>query len=102
MFEQYLPNATYINRPGQINAWDNQDFVDAVNATGRKKLIISGVSTDVCLTFVSLSALAAGYDVYAVIDASGTWSPMMNTLATARMVQAGVIPMTFFATVAEL
>ena len=69
-----LPEATIVHRPGEINAWDNQDFVAAVKETGRKKLLIAGISTEVCLAFVSLSARDAGYDVYAVIDASGTWS----------------------------
>src|SRR5690606_13994575 len=62
------PDAPYIPRPGEINAWDNADFKAAVEATGRKKLIIAGVSTDVCVLFPALSALAEGYDVYAVID----------------------------------
>jgi nicotinamidase-related amidase len=71
-------------------------------AANRTKLIISGVSTDVCLAFVSLSALAAGFEVYAVVDASGTFSPLMKDLAIARMVQAGIYPMTFFAVTGEL
>jgi nicotinamidase-related amidase len=76
-----LPKAKVIRRPGQINAWDNQDFVTAVTALGVKNLVIAGISTDVCLTFVSLSAKAAGYNVYAVVDASGTFSSMMSNLA---------------------
>jgi hypothetical protein len=67
-----------------------------------KKLIISGISTDVCVAFAALSAIELGYDAYAVIDASGTFSPMMSTLAQSRMVQAGVIPMTWFAVGCEL
>jgi nicotinamidase-related amidase len=62
-----------VHRPGEINAWDNEDFVAAVKKTGRKKLLIAGISPEVCLAFVSLSARDAGYDVYAVLDASGTW-----------------------------
>jgi nicotinamidase-related amidase len=74
-----LPEATIVHRPGEINAWDNKDFVAAVKKTGRKKLLIAGISTEVCLAFVSLSARDAGYDVYAVLDASGTWNKLVET-----------------------
>ncbi|WP_245238998.1 isochorismatase family protein [Methylobacterium platani] len=53
-----FPDAPFIARPGQINAWDNPDFVAAVKATGRKQLIIAGVVTEVCVAFVALSAIA--------------------------------------------
>jgi nicotinamidase-related amidase len=55
-----LPEATIVHRPGEINAWDNKDFVAAVKKTARKKLLIAGISTEVCLAFVSLSARDAG------------------------------------------
>lgn len=97
-----IPNATIISRPGEINAWDNEEFKSAVESLGVKKLIIAGVSTDVCLTFLTLSVLDAGYDAYAVIDSSGTFSPMMSDLAVLRMVQAGAVPMTWFAVGCEL
>jgi len=99
---QNLPNATVVKRPGEINAWDNADFVDAVKATGRKKLIIAGVSTDVCVSLLALAATAAGYEVYAVIDASGTWNKLVQEISVARMVKAGVEPMTWVAVAAEL
>ena len=89
-----LPGATIVHRPGKINAWDNKDFVTAVRKTERKKLLIAGISTEVCLAFVSLSARDAGYDVYAVLDASGTWNKLVEEAAIARMVQAGIVPMT--------
>ena len=89
-----LPDAPVIKRPGEINAWDNADFVAAVEATGRKKLIIAGVSTDVCVALAALAAQADGYEVYAVIDASGTWNKLVQEIAVARMVKAGVEPMT--------
>src|SRR6266849_817221 len=54
--------------PG-VNAWDEQRFVDAVKATGRKNLIVTGISTDVCLAFPAIAALADGFQSYAVIDA---------------------------------
>src|SRR4051794_2202454 len=58
-----FPDAPFIPRPGQINAWDNADFVKAVNATGRKQLIIAGVVTDVCVAFPTLCALQEGFQV---------------------------------------
>ncbi|CAB3803040.1 putative hydrolase YcaC [Paraburkholderia ultramafica] len=97
-----LPDAPVIHRPGEINAWDNSEFVEAVRKTGRKKLIVAGVSTEVCVAFVALSAIRAGYEVYAVIDASGTWNKLVQEVAVTRMAQAGVVPMTWVAVGAEL
>lgn len=99
---EILPDAPIVHRPGQINAWDCEDFVEAVKKLGRKKLIMAGVSTDVCLTFASISALKDGYEVQAVLDASGTWSNLVAQVATQRMVQAGVVPTTWVAVAAEL
>ncbi len=99
---ELLPNAPVVHRPGQINAWDNADFVEAVKKTGRKKLIVAGVSTEVCVAFVALSAVKEGFEVYAVIDASGTWNKLVQEVAVARMVQAGVQPITWVAVGAEL
>lgn len=99
---QGLPNATIVARPGEINAWDNAEFVAAVGKTGRKKLLVAGISTEVCLAFVALSAKQAGYDVYAVLDASGTWDKRVEDAAIARMVQVGVVPMTWVGVGAEL
>jgi len=97
-----LPNAPIIARPGEINAFDNPDFKSAVENTGRKKLIIAGVSTDVCVAFSALAAVELGYDVHAVIDASGTWNKLVQRTAVARMVQAGVTPTNWVAVAAEL
>ena len=97
-----LAEATIVHRPGEINAWDNKDFVAAVEKTGRKKLLIAGISTEVCLAFVSLSAREAGHDVYAVLDASGTWNKLVEEAAIARMVQAGIVRMTWVGVGAEL
>lgn len=99
---EILPDAPIIHRPGQINAWDSEEFVEAVKKLGRKKLIMAGVSTDVCLAFAAISAIKAGYEAYAVVDASGTWNQLVAQTATLRMVQAGVIPMTWVAVAAEL
>jgi nicotinamidase-related amidase len=86
------PNAKYVPRKGEISAWDNADFVKAVEATGKKTLVIAGVWTSVCVAFPAVQAKADGYKVYAVIDASGDVSQMATDAAVARMAQAGVIP----------
>lgn len=87
------PHAQYIARRGEINAWDNEDFVAAVKKTGRKTLIIAGTITSVCMAFPSIAAVSEGYRVFAVIDASGTYSKMAQEITLARIVQAGVVPM---------
>jgi nicotinamidase-related amidase len=99
---EILPDAPVIHRPGQINAWDHEEFVAVVKKTGRQKLILAGVSTDVCLAFAAISAVNDGFDVYAVLDASGTWSPLVAQVAALRMMQAGVVPITWVAVAAEL
>ena len=97
-----FPTAPYIARPGQINAWDNEDFVKAVKATGKKQLIIAGTITSVCMAFPSIAAVADGYQVFAVIDASGTYSKMAEEITLARMLQAGVVPIDTAAVASEL
>lgn len=96
------PNAPYIARPGQINAWDNEDFVKAVKATGKKQLIVAGVVTEVCVAFPVLSALAEGYDVFVITDASGTFNSMTQQAAWSRMEQAGAQLLTWFGAACEL
>ncbi|BBP83299.1 hydrolase [Pseudomonas sp. Pc102] len=97
-----FPDAPYIPRPGQINAWDNADFVSAVKATGRKQLIIAGVVTDVCVAFPTLSALEEGFEVFVVTDASGTFNPVVRDAALDRMSQAGAQLMNWFSVGCEL
>lgn len=96
------PHAVYVGRKGEINAWDNPDFVDAVKATGKKTLIIAGTITSVCMAFPAISAVADGYRVFVVIDASGTYSKMAQEITLARVVQAGVVPMDMAAVASEL
>jgi nicotinamidase-related amidase len=96
------PDAKYVPRKGEISAWDNADFVDAVQATGRKTLIIAGVWTSVCVAFPALEALADGYTVYFVTDASGDMSEMASCTTLARLTQAGCIPVTTNVVVSEL
>ena len=100
--KELFPDAPYIPRPGQINAWDNSDFVEAIKATGRKQLIMAGVVTDVCVTFPALSAIAEGFDVFVVTDASGTFDQTVQQAAWARMSAAGVQLMNWFSVACEL
>jgi nicotinamidase-related amidase len=99
---EYAPHAQYVARKGEINAWDNPDFVAAVKATGKKQLIIAGTITSVCMAFPSIAAAYDGYQVFAVIDASGTYSKMAQEITLARVVQAGVVPMDTAAVCSEL
>jgi nicotinamidase-related amidase len=100
--KELFPDAPYIARPGQINAWDNEDFVAAIKKTGRKQLIIAGVVTDVCVAFPALSAIAEGFDVFVVTDASGTFDKTVQQAAWARMNAAGVQLMNWFSVACEL
>ena len=96
------PHAKYVARKGEINAWDNPDFVAAVKATGRKTLIIAGTITSVCMAFPAISAVQDGYKVFVVIDASGTYSKMAQEITLARVVQAGIVPMDTAAVASEI
>ena len=96
-----LPGISIINRT-TVNAFDEPRFAKAVEATGRKKLIIAGVSTEVCLAFPAIHATAIGYDAYAVIDASGTFSETKRITGLLRMVQAGVIVADYAAVAVEM
>lgn len=96
------PHAQYVARKGQINAWDNPDFVAAVKATGKKQLIIAGTITSVCMAFPAISAIAEGYQVFVVVDASGTYSKMAQEITLARVVQAGAVPMDTAAVASEI
>ncbi len=98
---QSAPHAVYVPRKGEVNAWDNEDFVKAVRATGRKTLIMAGVWTSVCVMFPALDAKAAGFKVYAVIDASGDPSELSSRTTLARFIQAGVIPTSTNAVLSE-
>jgi nicotinamidase-related amidase len=97
-----FPDAPYIARPGQINAWDNEDFVKAVKATGKKQLIIAGVVTEVCVAFPVLDAIEAGFEVFVITDASGTFNELTRDSAWHRMTAAGAQLMTWFGMACEL
>jgi nicotinamidase-related amidase len=77
-----------------MNSWEDAKLVEAVVATGRKKLIMAALWTEVCLTFPALEALQAGYEVYAVEDASGGTSVAAHNAAMRRIEQAGAVPVT--------
>jgi nicotinamidase-related amidase len=96
------PAAPVIRRPGQISAWDNPEFVAAVKATGRKKLIMAGVTTDVCLAFPAMQAVDDGFEVYGVIDASGAHDFATQSMAVQRLAAHGVTPVTWLMVAAEL
>ena len=99
---QIAPHAVYVPRKGEVNAWDNEDFVKTVRATGRKTLIMAGVWTSVCVMFPALDATVAGFKVYAVMDASGDPSEMASRTSLARFAQGGVIPTTTNAVLSEV
>lgn len=96
------PHAKYVARRGEINAWDNPEFVAAVKETGRNTLIIAGTITSVCMAFPSISAIQDGYKVFAVVDASGTYTKMAQEITLARVVQAGAVPIDTGAVASEI
>ena len=96
------PNAPVIRRPGQISAWDNEDFVAAVKATGRKNLIMAGVTCEVCLAYPAMQAIADGFNVYGAIDASGSPDAATREMTVARLVAQGVTPVTWLMVGSEL
>ena len=90
--QEAAPHAVYVPRKGEVNAWDNALFVKTVRETGKKTIIMAGVWTSVCVMFPALDAKAAGFKVYAVMDASGDPSEFASRTTLARFTQAGVIP----------
>lgn len=100
-FATAAPHARYIGRKGEVSAWENEDFRNAVRASGKKTLVIAGVWTSVCVAFPALQARAEGYKVYAVIDASGDRSETAQRATVQRMAQVGIIPVTTNVVLAE-
>jgi len=96
------PQAVFVPRQGEVNAWDNDLFVKTVRDTGKKTLIMAGVWTSVCVMFPALDAKAAGFNVYAVVDASGDPSEMASRTTLARFTQAGIVPTSTNAVICEL
>ena len=87
-----FPDVAPVNRMGNLNAMDDPRFAEAVKATGRHKLILSGITTDFCLVYPALSLIAAGYHVFIAVDASGSWTKEINDWALQRLIQAGATP----------
>ncbi len=84
-----------------MNSWEDKNFVAAVEKTRRKKIVMAALWTEVCLAFPAISAIQAGYEVYAVIDASGASTIEAHKMAIKRMTQAGVIPVTWLQVLCE-
>jgi nicotinamidase-related amidase len=103
-FQQILPEAfaKRIRRPGIVNAMDDAEFNKAVKATGRKKLFVAGVTTEICLTFAVLVMLEEGYEVQVSADASASWSKLGNDVALRRMENAGAVITTVDQIISEL
>jgi nicotinamidase-related amidase len=97
-----FPNIEIIRRPGVINAWRWPAFRKAVDDTKRKKLIIAGISDSTCLQFPSLDAVIEGFDVHAIIDASGAVSVLEREATVATLTQAGVKVRNWWSVGAEL
>jgi nicotinamidase-related amidase len=98
---EMFPDAPTILRPGPISAWDDPNFVKAVEGLGRKKLIMAGVTIDVCLMFPVQQAIAAGFEVYAVYDTSGCWDQLSELTSIMRLIQMGAIVCNSLAVVAD-
>ena len=96
-----FPDQKPIDRTS-MNSWEDKNFVAAIEKTGKKKIVMAALWTEVCLAFPAISAIKAGFEVYAVIDASGASSVEAHEIAIKRMVQAGVIPVTWLQVLCEL
>lgn len=96
-----IPDVKPIVR-SKINAWDDPRVVDAIARTGRRQLVIAGVSLEICATYPALSAKAQGHDVRVVLDASGTFSEAKRTVGLMRLAGAGVVVMDYASVAVEM
>jgi nicotinamidase-related amidase len=85
-----------------VNSWEDIEFVQAVHATGRRKLIICALWTEICMAFTALDALREGYEVYPVVDAIGGTSPEAHRAGLDRVIQAGGQPISWVSLAVEL
>jgi nicotinamidase-related amidase len=99
--QELFPEQKPIDRTW-INAWEDPRVVDAVKKTGRKKVIMAALWSEICLAMPAIQAAGEGYEVYAVTDASGGVSAEAHEMAVHRMVMAGVVPITWMAVAGEL
>jgi nicotinamidase-related amidase len=97
---EVFPGQAPIERTS-MNSWEDATLVAAVEQTGRKKLVLAGLWTEVCVVFPALQALAAGYEVYVVEDACGGTSVAAHTAAMQRLIQAGAVPVTWLQVLLE-
>ncbi|MDQ0061616.1 hydrolase [Paenibacillus harenae] len=98
--QDVFPDQKPIDRTN-MNSWEDENFVSAVKQTGRKKLIMAALWTEVCLAFPTVSAIKDGYEVYIVTDASGGTTTEAHDMAVQRMIQAGAIPVTWMSVLLE-
>jgi hypothetical protein len=99
---QMYPKAPLVQRQGQVNAWDSEEFRDAIRATNKSQVILAGITTDVCTTFLALSLRDAGFSVWANMEASGTTTELIRDVSNDRMRDAGVQVVSLFSIVCEL
>lgn len=99
---EHAPHAVEVPRAGEIDAWDSAAFRAAVEATGRKTLVIAGILTSVCVAFPALSATAAGYRVFAVMDASGDYSDLSSRTTLAHLSANGVHTISTFSMISQV
>lgn len=99
---ELYPNAPLIMRGGEVDAWDNKEFRDAVTAANKSQIIMAGITTDVCTTFLALSLREEGYSVWANVEASGTTSALVRDISNDRMAKAGVHTVSLFSIVCDL
>src|SRR5437016_4591125 len=99
--QDVFPEQTPIDRT-TINTWEDQRIVDWVKKTGRKKIVMAALWTEICLAFPVIHALGDGYEVYFVTDASGGVSVEAHQMGIQRMIQAGAVPITWMVFVSEL
>jgi nicotinamidase-related amidase len=99
---EMFPDTRVIARkvPG-FDAFDDEDVLNAVNRTGKKQLVLTGLWTSMCFAFTALHGLREGFDVFGVMDAAGSESPDAHNTAVQRMIQAGVVPCTWMQTASE-
>ncbi|KAF1842272.1 Isochorismatase hydrolase [Cucurbitaria berberidis CBS 394.84] len=99
---ELYPTAPLIRRQGEVNAWDNAEFRAAIKATGKKQIIVAGITTDVCTAFLALALRSEGYSVFANVEGSGTYTELVRDTANSRMQQAGVQLVSLFSIVCDL
>jgi nicotinamidase-related amidase len=98
--QDVFPDQKPINRTS-INTWEDPNVTNAVKKSGRKQLVLAGLYTEICLAMPAIQALAEGYDVFVVTDASGSVTVEAHDMAVRRMATAGAVPITWMAVVGE-